>query len=114
MARAKARVAAARAEEEMKRNVALNCTHTRYNPATKVSSHLWVAKTYSPNGEAPYFIPMCQNCHTLLPKIVAQPGMTLEGVNLNNYTTIDMEDLLKWALSTGNNKEVEQFRQRLA
>ena len=54
--------------EEARANTIKYCSHSAYNPATKVSSHRWVGQVHAPLGEDPYFIPTClvNNCQLRL------------------------------------------------
>lgn len=94
----KERLELAKAQMEAKRLNALGCGHVRTHPGTGVTKHLWRAQVHTPNGKAPYFMPTCQGCQTQIGPIPASPNMLREGVSLDQYPTLTVEALEKWAL----------------
>jgi hypothetical protein len=93
-----ARMEMARSEIMRKESLRHGCSHSSFNQATGQSKHAWRAQVHTPGrGEKPFFVPMCQICHTTLPKILATPDMLTQGVNLDMYQGIDLERLEKWA-----------------
>jgi len=91
------RLKLAMAEEQRRKNNALGCRHATVHPGTGVVKHAWRAQVHTPHGEKAFFVPTCQICWTQTPKILATPDMLTQGVNLDQYTTIDYEVLKKWA-----------------
>ena len=96
-AQQQARLKLAMAEEQRKKNNILGCRHATVHPGTGVVKHAWRAQVHTPLGEKPYFVPTCQICWTQAPKILATPDMLTQGVNLDQYTTIDYDVLKKWS-----------------
>lgn len=76
-----------------------NCPHGTAHPGNGSFSHAWRAQVNTPAGEEPYFIPMCTQCQTQLPKILATPDQVRNGVNLNAYPGLTMKGLEQWAAS---------------
>lgn len=100
-----------RIEENKKIMRLKNCQHSRFNPSTKISNHLWRAQVHDGDQGKPYFIPLCQECLTDLPKIYCSQDQIKEGVGLDRYPSLNVDVLLTWAEQSGN-KEVRDFRQR--
>lgn len=92
------RLKLAKAEEDRKLNAARFCSHATTHPGTGVVKHAWRAQIHAPHGEKPYFKPTCQICWTQLPKILATPDMLTNGVNLDQYTGLDVDRLKLWAV----------------
>lgn len=92
-----ARLEQGKAEMQRKEMMKRGCQHATFNQATKVASHTWRAQVHTPHGKSPYFVPLCEQCHTTLPKIKANPVMLTDGVNLHNYPTLTMQELEHWA-----------------
>jgi hypothetical protein len=87
----------AMAEEKAKDNRRRGCPHGTTHPGTKTFTHQWRAQVHTPDGEKPYFIPTCTHCWTQLPKIYATTEQLQNGVNLDQYASIDLEKLETWA-----------------
>jgi hypothetical protein len=98
VANQKARIQMAQAEEDRKDNLMRGCAHATYHPGTGVTRHAWRAQVSTPgHGEKPFFQPMCQICHTVLPKIIATPDMLTQGVNLDQYMALNADTLKRWS-----------------
>lgn len=95
----KARMALAKAEEQRKINQKVNCRHATIHPGTGVRKHQWRAQVHTPHGEKPYFQPLCTQCFTQGPKILATSEMLQNGVNLDQYADLDLDRLEAWAKS---------------
>lgn len=90
----------AKSEIESREAKKRGCPHTMTHPATKVTWHRWVAQVHTPSHRKPYFVPLCQQCGTQLPEIAATQAMLTEGVQLDQYPTLNMETLENWAKLT--------------
>jgi len=90
----------AKSEMESREAKKRGCPHTMTHPATKVTWHRWVAQVHTPSHRKPYFVPLCQQCGTQLPEIAATQAMLTEGVQLDQYPTLNMETLENWAKLT--------------
>lgn len=84
-------------EIQRRENNQKNCPHVRVHAGTKAISHTWRGQVHTPDGQDPYWIPVCTQCLTTLPKIKATPNQVREGLNLNQYTGVTLEGLLKLA-----------------
>jgi hypothetical protein len=76
-----------KAEMEMKAMRKRNCPHHNGK------NHTWVAQAHTPAGEKPYFVPTCQRCNTQLPRVECSVEQITNGINLNNFKTLDMAAL---------------------
>lgn len=94
----KARIAQATSEQTRKEMAAKYCPHSTTHQGTGVVHHAWRAQVHTPHGEKPYFIPTCSICFTQAPKILATTEMLTNGVNLDQYKTIDFDRLKSWAV----------------
>lgn len=95
-----ARYKLAKAEEDRKKMQQEFCPHSSYNAATGIQKHAFRAQVHTPNGEKPYFRPMCIQCNWIGPKILATPDMLTQGVNLDTYAGLNVERILQWAKLT--------------
>jgi hypothetical protein len=91
------RLEQARREISLKEAKKRGCPHTITHPATKVTWHSWVAQVHAPSHCKPYFVPMCTQCQTQLARIAANPAMLTEGVQLEKYPTLNLEELERWS-----------------
>lgn len=86
-----ARIKVAMAEEQSKAMLKKACNHAMPN-----GKHLWRAQV----NQDGYFRPICLKCPTVLPPIKATMEQMKEGVDLEQYASIDMDMLEKWAAHT--------------
>ena len=91
------RLKIAEAEEERKLANTLGCTHATLNQATGVLKHAWVAKTFTPHKEKPYWRAMCQQCLTLGPKIPATAEQLQNGMDMHLWPNVSLPQMEIWA-----------------
>lgn len=97
--RAKEQAELARIEHQRREANKLGCPHGTTHPGTGVFKHAWRAQVHTPAGRPPYFVPICMQCLTELQPIPATAEMLTNGVNLDQYRSLDMAQLVKWAES---------------
>lgn len=95
--RAESAVKLAMAEEQAKENRKRGCPHGTTHEGTGSFRHAWRAQVHTPHGEKPYFVPTCMQCLTQLPKILATAEQLQNGVNLDKYKGLDLDQLQSWA-----------------
>lgn len=100
VAHQKSRMQIAQAEEQRKENLKRGCPHSTYHPGTGVRKHAWRAQVHTPANEKPFFQPICSQCLSLGPKILATSDQLQNGVNLDQYMDIDLSRLEAWAKAT--------------
>lgn len=102
--RALAAVQLAKAEEQGKINAATYCPHGTTHKGTQVFTHQFRAQVMTPAGEKPYYIPRCTQCGSTWdriyglpsPKILATPEQLQGGVNMNEWTTENIRQVVEW------------------